>query len=124
MLAEATKPELLISAFDADYNWPMKDLFNAIAATKGINKYAIEKEQNLPKKNALAIDSLLMLQSRQYPKGAINMNMITNHDLNSWEGTEFERYTDGVGAFAVLSYTLPGIPMMYTGQEVGFNHAF
>ena len=124
MLAEATKPELLISAFDADYNWPMKDLFNAIAATKGINKYAIEKEQNLPKKDALAIDSLLMTQSRQYPKRAINMNMITNHDLNSWEGTEFERYTDGVGAFAVLSYTLPGIPMMYTGQEVGFNHAF
>jgi 1,4-alpha-glucan branching enzyme len=23
-----------------------------------------------------------------------------------------------------LTYTLPGIPMMYTGQEVGFNHAF
>ena len=52
------------------------------------------------------------------------MNMVTNHDLNSWEGTEFERYGEGLGAFALLSYTLPGMPMMYTGQEVGFNHAF
>lgn len=50
--------------------------------------------------------------------------MITNHDLNSWEGTEFDRYGRAVGAFAVLSYTLPGMPMMYTGQEVGFNHPF
>ena len=52
------------------------------------------------------------------------MNMVTNHDLNSWEGTEVERFGPGLGAFAVLSYTLPGMPMLYTGQEVGFNHAF
>lgn len=52
------------------------------------------------------------------------MNMITNHDLNSWEGTEFERFGPAVQTFAVLSYTLPGMPMLYTGQEVGFDHAF
>jgi glycosidase len=52
------------------------------------------------------------------------MQMITNHDLNAWEGTEFDRLGNGVKAFAVLTYTLPGIPMMYTGQEVGFDHAF
>lgn len=124
MLAEASKPELTSFAFNADYNWPMKDLFNAIAATKDANSYAIAKNQKLPTKVATDIDKLLAKQSMQYPKNAINMNMITNHDLNSWEGTEFERYTIGVEAFAVLSYTLPGIPMMYTGQEVGFNHPF
>ena len=124
LLAEATKPELLVNAFDADYNWPMKDLFNAIAATKGVNAYAVEKKQNFPQKTALDIDTLLMQQAKQYPQGAIHMNMITNHDLNSWEGTEFERYGKAVDAFAVLTYTLPGIPLIYTGQEVGFNHAF
>lgn len=124
MLAEATKPELLVKAFDCDYNWPMKDLFNAIAATKGANKYALKKGQKLPMKTALAIDTLLAEQKKQYPMGAMNMNMVTNHDLNSWEGTEFERYSEGLEAFAILAYTLPGIPMMYTGQEVGFNHAF
>lgn len=52
------------------------------------------------------------------------MLMITNHDLNSWEGTEFDRLGPATGAFAVLTYTLPGMPMLYTGQEVGFNHPF
>lgn len=124
MLAEASKPELTVAAFDADYAWPMKDVFNAIAAAKGVNQYAVDHNQKLPKLNALAIDSLLAQQEREYPQDTYRMNMVTNHDLNSWEGTEFERYGKGLGAFAVLSYTLPGMPMMYTGQEVGFNHPF
>lgn len=124
MLAEASKPELLRKAFDADYAWPMKDLFNAIAATQGVNKFALEKKQNLPRKNAQDIPALLDKQKTEYPYGSVHMNMVTNHDLNSWEGTEFERYGEGMKAFAVLSYTLPGMPMLYTGQETGFNHAF
>lgn len=124
MLAESSKPELLVEAFDADYNWPMKDVFNAIAATQGVNQYAKDHAQNLPRMNAQDIISLLNKQRKQYPLGGVSMNMVTNHDLNSWEGTEFERLGESLGAFAVLSYTLPGMPMMYTGQEVGFNHAF
>lgn len=124
MLAEASEPELCAAAFDADYAWPMKDVFNAIAASKGVNAYAKEKKLKLPHLDALAIDSLLNVQMLSYPQDSYRMNMVTNHDLNSWEGTEFERYGKGLGAFAVLSYTLPGMPMMYSGQEVGFNHAF
>jgi glycosidase len=124
MLAEACKAELTRKAFDADYNWPMKDVFNEIANAQGINEYAKAHNINHKFSNALSIDTLLNRQAKQYPKGSVNMLMVTNHDLNSWEGTEFERLGAGVEAFAVLSYTLPGIPMMYTGQEVGFNHAF
>ncbi len=124
LLAEASKPELTLNAFDADYNWPMKDVFNAVAATSGANTYAISKGQKLPSQKASAITDLIARQKKQYPQSALNMNMITNHDLNSWEGTEFERLGPTTGAFAVLSYTLPGIPMLYTGQEVGFNHPF
>lgn len=124
MLAEASKPELLKKAFDADYAWPMKDVFNAIAAAKGVNAYAVEHKQNLPEMTAADIPALIKRQQKEYPRGSVHMNMITNHDLNSWEGTEFERFGPATAAFAVLSYTLPGIPMMYTGQEVGFDHAF
>lgn len=124
MLAEASAPVLTLNAFDADYNWPMKDVFNAIAASKGANQYAVKHNQKLPAANALSIDSLMQLQDRQYPRGARHMLMITNHDLNSWEGTEFDRLGPATGAFAVLTYTLPGMPMLYTGQEVGFNHPF
>lgn len=124
MLAEASKPELLVKAFNADYAWPMKDVFNAIAANKGVNTWAVEKKQDLPKLTGADIFALLKRQEKEFPAGSVHMNMVTNHDLNSWEGTEFDRYGKGMGAFAVLSYTLPGMPMLYTGQEVGFNHAF
>lgn len=123
MLAESSKPELL-EVFNADYAWPMKDLFNDIAATQGVNRYSVEHNQKRDKADAQDIVALLKKQAQEYPAGSIHMNMVTNHDLNSWEGTEFERYGDGLAAFAVLSYTLPGMPMMYTGQEVGFNHPF
>lgn len=124
MLAEASKPDLLNKAFDADYAWPMKDVFNAIAATKGVNRYAADHKKNLPATTAADIPALINRQKTEYPRGSVHMNMITNHDLNSWEGTEFDRLGPATAAFAVLSYTLPGSVMMYTGQETGFNHAF
>lgn len=126
MLAEASKPELQQNGFDMGYNWPMKDLFSEIAATSG--QYTFQEEgkepRKFPVKSALAIDSLLADQAANYPADTYLMNMITNHDLNSWEGTEFERLGNLQGAFAVLSYTLPGMPLIYTGQETGMNRAF
>lgn len=126
MLAEASVPELEEHAFDMAYNWPMKDLFNAIAYTSDQYRY-VPKEGNphaFPVTKATDIPTLVQQQQNEYPYGAYMMNMITNHDLNSWEGTEFERLGDFVPAFAVLSYTLPGMPLIYTGQEVGMDHAF
>ncbi len=126
MLAEASKPELQKHAFNMGYNWPMKDLFSEIAATAG--QYSFKKDgepmRTFPVKYAVAIDSLLADQAANYPKDSYLMNMITNHDLNSWEGTEFDRLGNLTGAFAVLSYTLPGMPLIYTGQETGMNRAF
>lgn len=125
MLAEASKPELQKNGFDMGYNWPMKDLFSAIAATAG--QYSFKgtdgKIRQFPETHATAIDSLVRKQAEEYPKDTYLMNMVTNHDLNSWEGTEFERLGNLTDAFAVLSYTLPGMPLIYTGQETGMNRA-
>ncbi len=49
------------------------------------------------------------------------MYFITNHDENSWNGTEFERLGDGVEAFFVLSATVPGMPLVYSGQEAALS---
>lgn len=125
MLAEASKPELNKHCFNMGYAWPMKDLFSEIASTAG--QYTFKKEgepmRTFPVKHAVAIDSLLEVIDATYPKDTYLMNMITNHDLNSWEGTEFERLGNLSSAFAVLSYTLPGMPLIYTGQETGLNRA-
>ena len=126
MLAEAPNPELLEHGFDMDYNWPMKDLFSAIAATAG--QYTFKGEdgniKQFPEKHASDIYVRLEEEANNYPADSYLMNMTTNHDLNSWEGTEFERLGNLNEAFAVLMYTLPGMPLIYTGQEVGMNRAF
>ncbi|MDE7466625.1 MAG: alpha-amylase [Muribaculaceae bacterium] len=126
MLAEAPNPELMEQGFDMDYNWPMKDLFSAIAATAG--QYSFKDAQgnikSFPETHAADIYTRLDEEATKYPGDSYLMNMITNHDLNSWEGTEFERLGNLSQAFAVLSYTLPGMPLIYTGQEVGLDRAF
>lgn len=126
MLAEAPNADLMEHAFDMDYNWPMKDLFSAIAATSGQYTFKGEdgKVKTFPEAHATDIFKRLDEENALYPGDSYMMNMITNHDLNSWEGTEFERLGNLQEAFAVLMYTLPGMPLIYTGQETGMNRAF
>jgi alpha-amylase len=44
-----------------------------------------------------------------------------NHDENSWNGTEYEKYGEAAKALAVLSCTWQGVPLVYSGQEMP-NH--
>lgn len=126
MLAEASSPALHDYGFDMGYNWPMKDLFSRIAATHGQYTFVKDgesKPHKFPEAHAVDIPIMVADQNKEYPRDAYLMNMVTNHDLNSWEGTEMERLGNFADAFAVLSYTLPGMPLIYTGQEVGMNRA-
>jgi glycosidase len=45
----------------------------------------------------------------------------TNHDENSWNGTEYEKYGDAAKALGVFSVTWKGVPLIYSGQELP-NH--
>ena len=49
------------------------------------------------------------------------MNFTTNHDENSWNGTTKERMGEGAKTFAVLTFTMPGMPLIYSGQEAGLS---
>jgi hypothetical protein len=52
------------------------------------------------------------------PANAMRMYFTTNHDENSWNGTEFERFGEGYKAFAVWTQTMKrSIPLIYSGQE-------
>jgi len=101
-LAEDGDPKIH-QAFDMTYNWPLKDIINDIA--KG-------------KKNVTDIIQHIETESKQFKSEDLRMHFITNHDENSWSGSEYERLGNAsVDAFTVLTYTLPGMALTYTGQE-------
>jgi glycosidase len=57
----------------------------------------------------------------QYPAGATKLLFTSNHDENSWNGTEYEKYGAAAKAWAVFTHTWKGIPLIYSGQELP-NH--
>ncbi len=102
MLAEGEETYLRNdSSFVATYAWKMHHLMNDIAQGK---------------KDVNQIDSLLADERKQYTYG-YHMYFTSNHDENSWAGTEFERMGEGHKTFAALCATLDGMPLMYSGQE-------
>ncbi|MFK7925551.1 MAG: alpha-amylase family glycosyl hydrolase [Bacteroidia bacterium] len=127
MLAEAEVPAIRNNgAFVMDYAWEMHHLFNEIAQYQGANRAAGSKlvQGNLVegegaeavKKTALDIDAMLAKKAL-VNKAGYAMHFTSNHDENSWSGTEFQRMGDGHKAFAVLAATFDGMPLIYSGQE-------
>jgi glycosidase len=104
MLAEADKPELHDAGFDATYGWSvMEPMINVISG----------------KTSLLQFDSLMNKNIQKFPKNAYRIYFTTNHDWNSWEGTEFERYGNAYKTVAVFTQTMyQSIPLIYNGQEI------
>lgn len=110
MLAEGEDSGLHQDAFNASYSWELHHLLNAIAQGK---------------KGTADLAAYLEKDARTYPEDAYRLMFTSNHDENSWTGTEFERMGDAAKAMAVLTFTLPkSLPLIYTGQEIGWNKRF
>lgn len=109
MLAEDDQQIKLLSyAFNANYGWQFYNLMNSIAQEQGQSRV----EQVLRYGERL---------STGYPKGTYPLHFTSNHDENSWTGTEYERLGEAVKPMAVLTFTMPGMPLIYSGQEAGLN---
>jgi cyclomaltodextrinase len=106
MLAEWDSPVAHRAAFDMTYDWDFMGTINRIG----------KKEDT-----ADALDAYLAREEQAFKRDDFRMLFTSNHDENSWNGTVFERLGGGVEAFAVLSATLPGMPLIYSGQEAGLS---
>ena len=95
---------MLDKAFVVNYNWELNERINALAIGLTV---------------PISHMKFVAKQASAYPTGSIPMNFITNHDENSWNGSEYKRLGAAVPAMAALTFTLPGIPLIYSGQEVG-----
>jgi glycosidase len=101
LLAEASKPDLLVKAFDIDYDWPLKSALNDVLI-----------------KGAPASDLRASWQQtqRQFPRDALHMRITDDHD----EARAVSRFgVRGALAASALMFTLDGVPLLYNGMEVG-----
>ena len=106
MLAEAEGPQYHRS-FDMTYGWELHHMLNEIS--KG-------------KMSTSVIDAYLARQDSTYPRDAYRMYFTSNHDENSWNGTEFERMgANHLPSFILAATLTNSMPLLYTGQEASFN---
>src|SRR5262249_7420394 len=70
-------------------------------------------------KNQLPLSDLdsLLHQYNAIGDSSMRIWFTSNHDENSWNGTEYEKYGDMAKLLAVFSATWNGIPLLYSGQE-------
>ena len=101
LLAEASKPELLLKAFDVDYSWPLHGVLNNVLRNGApAAEFRRSWEESL----------------RQFPKGALHLRMSDNHD----EARAVARFgIQGALAASALMFCLDGVPLLYNGMEVG-----
>ena len=111
MLAEAEELNLFEGGtFDACYAWQMHHLLNDVAQQKV---------------RVTALRDYLRADRGRYPHSAMRLSFTSNHDENSWSGSEFARMGAAREAMTAFAFVAPrGLPLIYTGQEVGYDHSF
>ncbi len=105
MLSEGTLPEHHVKAFDLTYSWNVYDVLDKV-----INDTS----------SASVFDAILRTESYQFPRGSLRLRFNTNHDKNAFDAPAVEKFgRGGAMATAVLVFTMPGVPLIYNGEEVG-----
>lgn len=101
-LAECEEPDFN-QVFDATYTWKW-----------------MHKTEEFYKGHANIYDLFNVLKEYNdtFSPDAFRVYFTSNHDENSWNGTEYEKYGEAAKALAVFSCTWNGLPMIYSGQEL------
>ena len=110
MLAEAEEDNLFDNAFNMSYQWNVHHIMVDIA--KGARR-------------VWDLRNAIHAERARYPREAMRMSFTSNHDENSWSGSEQSRFGASLEVMTALTYLMPStMPLIYTGQEVGYDHSF
>ncbi|MBR4046795.1 MAG: alpha-amylase [Alistipes sp.] len=110
MLAEAEEDNLFDRAFNMSYQWNVHHIMVDIA--KGARR-------------VWDLRNAIHSERARYPREAIRMSFTSNHDENSWSGSEQLRFGAALEIMTALTFLMPStMPLLYTGQEVGYDHSF
>ena len=103
-IAEWESRDLHAEAFDMTYAWTWHNaVHNLVHGQADLNSLFVYYSWN----------------EKAYPHNCYRMTFVSNHDKNSWEGTQFELFGEGLEAAIVLSMVGEGLPLIYNGDEAG-----
>lgn len=111
---EKIKPLFFLGEFDEIENPDYGEVFDASYTWTWMHKTKDYYQQNQPLQELRT----LLTRYSQIGNGSMRAWFTSNHDENSWNGTEYEKYGDIALPLAVFSSTWNGIPLMYSGQEL------
>jgi len=104
MLSEGTLPEHHLAAFDLTYAWHTYDLLQPLLQGE---------------RPASSVHDALRAEEMKFPQGSLALRFTTNHDKNYWDAPAVEKFgRNGLRLGTVLMFTLPGVPLIFTGEEV------
>lgn len=110
MLAEAEEDNLFDRAFNMSYQWNVHHIMCDIA--KGARR-------------VWDLRNAIHAERAKYPREAMRMSFTSNHDENSWSGSEQSRFGHALEVMMAMTFLMPStMPLIYTGQEVGYDHSF
>ena len=105
MLAEGTRSDHYQAGFDLTYGWnyytALKNVWNGAATS--------------------TLTSTNQLEYGNIPAGKGKVRFTTNHDESAWDASPMSLFNGKNGALAasVINIFSGGVPLLYTGQEVG-----
>jgi len=102
MLGEVQQNAWHRAAFDATYAWDWHNTTKRVAAGDG---------------NATSFYGYYAENESLWPREAMRMTYIENHDSNAWEGTMAENYGPALEIMTALSFTGEGLPLIHNGME-------
>ena len=110
LLAEAEEDNLFDDAFNMSYQWNIHHIMCDIA--KG-------------ERRVWDLRNAIHGERAKYPREAMRMSFTSNHDENSWSGSEQSRFGAALDVMTAMTFLMPStMPLIYTGQEVGYDHSF
>ena len=110
MLAEAEEDNLFDGAFNMSYQWNIHHIMCDIA--KGARR-------------VWDLRNAMHAERQRYPREAMRLSFTSNHDENSWSGSEQSRFGRALEVMTAMTFLTPStMPLIYTGQEVGYDHSF
>lgn len=102
MLGEVQQTAFHFAAFDATYAWDWHNTSKNVAQGHG---------------NATSLYGYYAENESLWPRKAMRLTYIENHDSNAWEGTMEENYGPALEAMTALSFTGEGLPLIHNGME-------